>query len=260
MNVTRLKNRITWVLAIILSVGMAVLAFIATYRFVGSVEVAEDIPYDIFHVLISFASLSLIFLSVVIAIVAVFGAREIKNVIERKVQSELDEASDRFRGGIKLSTGVMYGQLARAHGEDRIDHEGPPPLKAAIELTDTAHQLLADAGTDEDRIKVVNNLAFYYVLDGNPGFGSKAIKLAREIRAHPEFGHDPDYIETYCLTVAKYWSFANDSKRMLDLALKKARALKERGDLDGRQMRNAHRTLVRVQRAWRERERREACG
>lgn len=217
------------------------------YRGSESISVPE--------VLLTASSLFILIFSVLVGLTAFFGWRQIEDVIERKVNSALDEAGDRFRGGIKLATGVMYGRLARK--EAKIDHEGPPPLEAAIDVTHEAHKLLVESGTDEDQIKAANNLAFYYALKGDPEYAPKAVSLAHTIRDHPDFGHDPEYIDTYCRVLCAYWEFVDEPEKWFVLALKKARSLTDRDDLDDRQRENAHRTLLKVRWARQEMNRRQ---
>lgn len=209
------------------------------------------------QILLTAASLFILIFSVFVGVTAFFGWREIENVIERKVLSVQDDAESKFRGGIKLATGVMYGRLARI--DSSIDHEGPPPLDAAIAVTHDAHKLLEEVGTDADRIKAANNLAFFYALKGDPEFAPKAISLARRIKDHPDFGHDPEYIDTYCHVLCTYWEFIDDPEKWFVVAIKKARSLRSRGDLDARQRKNAHRTLLRVQWARQEMNRRSGA-
>lgn len=253
----QLKNWLTIFLAFLIAIAIVGLASVGVYRGVNAVSMPESIPYQSFHVLLAAASLAMLFLSVVIAIVAVFGWNEIQTVIERQVDSALKESRNAYQGGIKLATGTMYGRLCREERGEEIEITSPFMLESAIEKTKEAYDLLQESGDDWAELKAANNLAFYYALSESDRNATTAIVLAQKLRTHHDFAAKPPLINTYGRVVAVFAEFFDQPDRKLEEAERLLEGLIDSSKVRMREKKNARRHLGRLRRTRQEIERRD---
>jgi len=190
------------------ALSIVVLAVAAAYNIAIRITPERYEP----GVLLTAASLSLFGLAFLISILALIGWRNINKHIEVAVEAQIKESEDDFLGLLRLSTGLFYGRMCRTMHEDRIDVERKDLLELALHFTRSAYHLLQDSPR---KWGAINNLAFYWALDGNPVNGPEALKLAEKLREHHSFTNKPEFLNTYAKVVATYSTYLDDPQRSL---------------------------------------------
>lgn len=186
----------------VLLVGVVLLVFLASFNVILSTRDAiptENLP----SLLFAAATLGILVLSVVLALVGVAGWRGLLGYVDRKVKEQFEKEESEYNARLAGNTGVLYGRVARKETKDDIsldeDHEGF--LGEALKYTRKALRLTED---EERKTIIKNNLAFYLALEGDPGYSDRAKELADDVlRAYSETG-DGEYLDTWAQVVLTY--------------------------------------------------------
>lgn len=214
-------------------------------------------PYNTPQFLLAATSVSLLFWSIVVAVLAFIGWRRIEEEIETQAKAAIDDEAERvrrefsevrgdIRGNVYLTAGVIYGRLSIRKGETELDVVEPDYLRLSINQLDRALELFKD----EDSIqRAKNNLAFSYALGGSAEHGPAAKRYALELREDPVSGTDPAYLNTYARVVSVYYDQFDDPRKTVKQAGAALEAMLDNPDVTTSEKANARRHLSALNRA-----------
>jgi hypothetical protein len=207
---------------------------------------AKPIEGDIASVLLTAASLALFCLSVLVAMLAVYGWREINVRISDEIARQVQAKQDEYRGLLKLMAGIFYSRLSRTPTESGYNIERKEFLDAAIVENRQALELLA--GTEYE-IRIKNNLAFALALDGSSINGIAARNLALELRSACGTMDAPDLVNTFAKVALSYHSLFDNPHNTLVEAQEALTDLISSKTVTDYHKENARRHLLAVNRA-----------
>lgn len=194
-------------------------------------------------IVLSAATVALFIFAIMIAVVTIFGWREIKEYLSRHVELTMKRSYDELSGRLHGFTGVIYGRLCRGQDERIERHDF---LDEAITLTRKAYQSLE--GSDH-RWLVMNNLAYYYALKGDRANAPYAVEMAEQLRRrYSEIGNH-NFLTTYARVVAEFRDYYPEPRKKLEEIRTMLHELINSPDVPERHKVNARRHLERVGRA-----------
>jgi succinate dehydrogenase hydrophobic anchor subunit len=215
-----------------------ILAVYVLYRLSPDVGGSVELDQDKAAILFGAATLVLTFVTILVALLAVFGWISIREKIESDIDDYIKtEGSQELLGIARVMVGSVYGRLA-AFERGEIDASLWPDylLDNAILATRLGCDTLDDS---EIKWKADNNLAYYLALKGGVNQRREALRLAEACRRqYSGKVADPNLILTYARV---YFAFGleTDQRTRRDLerlkeALRAVRELKDQ-PLSGQQ-------------------------
>lgn len=192
--------------------------------------------------LVTIASIALFAIAIVLGvltlIVTVFGKPWLEAEIDRRVQKSIKALENEVMGRTSGYVGFIFGRLRDVR---------PDFLDAAIDYSRRGYRLLAEETPYKE--VVINNLAFYYSLKGNPADAPDAISFGQLLRKRFSDTKDPDYLTTFAGVVATYHGYFSDPRSTLTEAITLMNGLLEDPAVSDPHKQNAQRHLERLRRA-----------
>jgi hypothetical protein len=200
--------------------GLMLIIWIEAYIIISQTKVYTIIPrvkdslgdYDLPALLFGAASLAFFAISFFMVILSFIGWGEIKNHIAEEAKSAFSVESKEFLGGIRLTFGALFFELATKKSKFEIEVIDQEYLENAIIGSESALTQLANS---PNLWAAMNNYAFVIALSGDPAYGPIAKKLALELRKMPEAISKPSVRSTYARVVATYSEYFDSPKETI---------------------------------------------
>jgi hypothetical protein len=153
------------------------------------------------------ASIALFILSILLALLAIFGWNSIQRMIvesvDEAVNPEVERLENELRGRVISGLGYMIGELSFKFGS--LEPEDKDRLSHSVELCSVGYQALRKVGGPVE-MNGLNNLVFYGSLQGDPADRRFLLNGARELREYAHKRHVPRFMLTYCRAILRYSS------------------------------------------------------
>ncbi|HVT16652.1 MAG TPA: hypothetical protein VHQ90_10815 [Thermoanaerobaculia bacterium] len=199
------------ILRLLLLAGSVALVWAGTWYFLSG---AREMTYpdgrvltwaDRGSILFGTATVSSVLFSLLIAAIALFGFRTLKDSIQRDIEAKttqrIKDLETEMHGRVLSTLGHSIGTL-----NSEPDQPGPTNkdrLAEAIWNCQKGYDLLKEVG-GRPMLMGLNNLVYYSCVFGDPARGRYLLQQARVLRdAGDEYG-SPDLLLTFCRAVLQY--------------------------------------------------------
>ncbi len=216
----KIKSRLWLFLRAIPTVSLVVLTWVVSI-FLASRISLKDLGVsgqpelaDLAAVLFGAASIALFALSILIALLAIFGWQAIqanlRESVERATSAKAELLESELRGRVFSVLGYTVGEIC--HSPDQIKATDPRRLRTAVQLCEQGHALLQKVGGPGEAM-ALNNLVFYASLLGDDARQDFLLRNARRLREEAQKHHAVNLQLTYCRVVLQLKGSRPDEKK-----------------------------------------------
>lgn len=212
-----------WLVNILLVFALS-LCGMASWFFISNSKLPSDSTLsDQAALLFGASSIALIMISMLVAVLALFGWSSLQNSINDKVESLVSERvsgmQNEMLGRLLSGMGYMIGEVSsRRDSFEPLDRDR---LEHAVALCRAGYSLL-EKNEGPAKYMGLNNLIYYSCLYGDEADKPFLLKNARILREAGEQHRAPHLLLTYCRTILQYGgkSELGEAKELLISLLK----------------------------------------
>lgn len=228
---------ITRVMYVILVFSLLILVWLKSFHLAATSYAAlPDIKSggDLSAILFGSAQVSLFVISILIAILTIFGWQAVEHKIQESVRNETKERLATLEKEVRgRSLGVLGYTLGEANVKDDFsDPINSERLREAIGFSDQAYTILKDSALPVE-FMALNNFLIYSCALKDKSRRGYIVELAHKLRRAAEEHDNPNLLLTYCHTIVEF-SLEPKEKEEASSVL---RDIVERDDINDKQKR-----------------------